>query len=186
MPGCWYTRTGLSCGQAAMSQENTSRENGTDCRIDDLCKRDVRALTEYMSVLPDTGPATGAHGLYRVVTESGSAYTVDTVTGACECPDARHRDVRCKHLRRVAFATGTRKIPGSVNAGAVDPDLGAHIDSTPTVARTHAVAADGGAVEAQESASEDVRPDDCSCSPTMEDLCCFECWIAGFSVPSRH
>ncbi|MFC6724993.1 hypothetical protein ACFQE1_11545, partial [Halobium palmae] len=61
-----------------------------------------------MSVLENVGRAAGAEDLYAVVTESGSEYLVDARTGACECADAEYRapEGGCKHVRRVAFATG--------------------------------------------------------------------------------
>ena len=91
--------------------------------------RDVRALTEYMSVLSDIGMVAGADGLYTVVSESGRSYTVDIETGACDCDDAFYRnpDGGCKHVRRVQFATGRRSIPAWVNEDAVDDQLGQHI-----------------------------------------------------------
>ena len=93
--------------------------------------RDVRALTEYMSVLSDVGMVAGAEGLYTVVSESGRSYTVDIETGACDCDDAFYRNPKggCKHVRRVRFATGRRAIPGWVNEDAVDDQLGQHIKS---------------------------------------------------------
>jgi len=111
---------------------------GTTGRID---ARDARALTECMTVLADVGEARGADGLYRVVGENGDTYTVDARSGACTCPDARHRnpDGGCKHARRVAYATGERGVPAFVDTDAVDAQLGAHVDATPQVA-----AADGG------------------------------------------
>ena len=91
--------------------------------------RDVAALTEYMTVLSGVGRARDAPGVYLVVSQSGSEYLVDAVDGSCECPDAMHRDVECKHQRRVAFATGEREIPAWAEADAVDPGLGAHVDA---------------------------------------------------------
>jgi len=67
--------------------------------------RTLRALTETMSVLPEMGRAKGADDLYLVVSESGKEYLVDARDWSCECPDATHRDVRCKHQRRVALHT---------------------------------------------------------------------------------
>jgi hypothetical protein len=112
-----------------------------DCS--ELEQRDVRALTEYMTVLPEMGRAENAPDLYLVVSESGSEYLVDTREGACECPDAVNRDVRCKHLRRVGYATGETPIPAQANAEAVDDGLGERINGGPVRA-----AADGGLIEA--------------------------------------
>ena len=71
---------------------------------------------------------------------SGSEYLVDTREGRCECDDHHYRGVRCKHLRRVAFATGDETIPAGVDG--VDPQLGEHTDETPRRA-----APDGGVVK---------------------------------------
>ena len=65
--------------------------------IDDRTKR---ALQQKMSVLEESG------GLYIVVSESGSEYQVDTRKNRCTCPDYKHRNAVCKHIRRVDFATG--------------------------------------------------------------------------------
>jgi len=121
-----------------MSEYDTDGHESTDLELDE---RDVRALTQYLTVLDDTGRARDAPGLYLVVSESGSEYLVDAVEGVCECPDHRHRDVRCKHLRRVAFATGERPIPADVDG--IDEQLGMHVDATPQRA-----AADGGIIDA--------------------------------------
>jgi len=88
----------------------------------ELDERAHRALTEKMTVLAD-----GAD-LYRVTTESGREYVVDVRDGRCTCPDHEHRHVRCKHLWRTAFATGTAPLPAGVDADAVDPLLGQHVD----------------------------------------------------------
>lgn len=110
-----------------------------------LDERDVSALTEIMSVLEDVGRVRGAAGLYLVVSESGGTYTVDARSDACDCPDAEHRqpDGGCKHVRRVAFATGAREIPEWVDRDAVDDRLGEHVDAT---ADAQPVAADGGEI----------------------------------------
>lgn len=101
----------------------------TETPLVTLEDRDVRALTECMSVLSDVGIAAGADGLYTVVSESGRSYTVDIETGACDCDDAFYRDPNggCKHVRRVGFATGRRSIPEWVNEHAVDEQLGLHL-----------------------------------------------------------
>lgn len=95
-----------------------------------LEKREVRALSECMTVLPD-GP-----DLFTVVGENGGTYTVDVREGRCTCPDHRHREVTCKHLHRVRFAIGAKSIPGWVDADAVDSHLGEHVEGGPKVAVT--------------------------------------------------
>ena len=105
----------------------------------ELEDRTERALTQYLTVLDDVGRANGAEGLYLVVSQSGKEYLVNTHAGRCECPDHRHRGVECKHLKRVAFATGEKPLPAGVEG--VDPQLGEHVEGGPEV-----VATDGGVV----------------------------------------
>ncbi|MFC6723512.1 hypothetical protein ACFQE1_03725, partial [Halobium palmae] len=89
-------------------------------------ERDVRALTECPSVLADVGRTKDADDLYVVVSESGKEYLVDAREGACECADAEYRDPvgGCKHVRRVAFATGARDVPAWIDTDAIDTHLG--------------------------------------------------------------
>ena len=159
----------------------------------DIEPRDVRALTQYLTVLPEHGRARNAEGLYVVVSESGSSYLVDARQGACECPDARYRDPDggCKHVRRVRYATGERAIPSWVDPTAVNEHFSLHVDKTPVVALT-----DGGVTTVTEKdETDDVdgtadgcdgqgdgRPDDCDCEG-LSDLCCWPCWQAGFEKP---
>ena len=93
----------------------------------------ARALTQYLTVLDDIGRVRDAPDLYLVVSESGSEYLVDARDDSCECPDSRYRDRPggCKHLRRVAFATGRESIPAWVNRDDVDDQLGQHVDAEP-------------------------------------------------------
>lgn len=91
--------------------------------------RTERALTESMVVHPEGGE------IFTVVGENGNGeYRVDAREGRCTCPDHKHRGVRCKHLRRVAFATGEVPVPEGV-----DPLLGEHVDGP-----ARPVATDGG------------------------------------------
>jgi hypothetical protein len=113
-----------------MSTYDTTAVEGTGTELDE---RDVRALTEYLTVLPE------APDVYQVVSQSGATYTVDARGGACTCPDFEYRDVRCKHLRRVAFATGERPVPAGVDRDGLDEQLGRHVDGGPRV-----LATDGG------------------------------------------
>lgn len=89
---------------------------------------DYRALTEYMTVLEDGDERSrDAPGLYTVTSESGSQYLVDIGLPACECPDFRYRNRPCKHVRRVLFAIGCRGLPGWIDPGEIDPQLGLHV-----------------------------------------------------------
>lgn len=153
----------------------------------DLDPRDVRALTEYLTVLGDIGRARGADDLYLVVSQSGREYLVDGRTGACECSDHRYRGVRCKHARRVEFATGERAVPAGVDG--VDERLGEHVDGTPRVAVT-----DGGkALEVDDAGDGEPREDDpgradrpaeCSCWDPDGKLPCWPCYRDGFEEPN--
>ncbi|CAM2767643.1 hypothetical protein PNP85_08865 [Halobacterium salinarum] len=159
-----------------MTAYNLTGENPTD-----LPKRAIRALTEKMTVLPDTGRVNDADDLYLVVSESGSEYLVDAREGACDCPDARHNlaaDDSCKHERRVRYATGETLIPEWTNADAIDPQLGTHTSTNPVRA-----AADGGIVA---ESDDDSPPLDASkrgecdndwCDGSNGDsLPCFDCF----------
>ncbi len=64
---------------------------------DHLEERSRRARTEAMSVLPL------GDGLYEIESASDHTYLVDLEAGRCTCPDHVFRDVRCKHIRRVAI-----------------------------------------------------------------------------------
>jgi len=149
----------------------TNATDAQDCIDSDLDERDARALTEHMTVIADAGPARDAPDVYEVTTESGSQYLVDLRDGACTCPDAMHRDIRCKHQRRVAFATGARPIPAWVNADAVDPQLGLHV--------TGPVATDGGIIEAGDDGEILDGGDDCACEDLPDGVPCFECFDGG-------
>jgi predicted nucleic acid-binding Zn finger protein len=103
--------------------------------------RTERALTEYMSVLPEGGD------VYTVVGQNGGTYIVDRRAGRCTCPDYKHNlptddgRERCKHAARVAYATRERSVPAWIDTDAVDEQLGEHVNAGPQV-----VATDGGQV----------------------------------------
>jgi predicted nucleic acid-binding Zn finger protein len=172
-----------------MSSTHSEAKSLTDdSSIEDLDKRDARALSEAMVVLPDEEKARGADGLFVVIGEnSNGSYLVDTVTGACECPDHQYNlptdDGRetCKHVARAEYATGQRAIPQWMNPDAVDSNLGCATDDGPRYAAT-----DGGEILTDDDDTDDTdpyRPDDCSCLGSFEDLCCFACWQSGFRLP---
>lgn len=71
----------------------------------ELDRRSVRARTEPMTV-----EALG-DALYEIRTENGSTYLVDLSSRRCSCPDHTFRDVRCKHLRRVAIEITESRVP---------------------------------------------------------------------------
>ncbi len=132
----------------------------------DLEERDVRALTEYMAVLPEGGD------IYTVVGQNENGeYRVDAREGRCTCPDHEYREVRCKHIRRIAFATGERVVPAWVDANEVDAQLGEHVEETPKVAAT-----DGG-VTLAEFTTGDTNEDGCWCDD--HSFPCFDCYNEG-------
>ena len=80
--------------------------------------RAARARSEPMAVV-----SLGS-GLYDVVTDDDTAYTVDLRDGRCTCPDHRHRDARCKHLRRVAIDVTAGRVPAPDERAAFCGDCG--------------------------------------------------------------
>jgi hypothetical protein len=188
-----------------MTTNTHETENGID--LDDLAAldaRDVRALTEAMSVMDDVGDARDAPGLYLVVGENGGGeYVVDTADPhpRCTCPDDEYNlDAAepCKHYRRVMFETGARPIPVGVDPDAVDDHLGVAVDGGPRVATPASrVATDGGEVidagddgvlldETDDVEDTGGRPDDCQCTSLLADegVPCWPCFRDGFEMPA--
>ena len=120
-----------------------------------------------------------------MTTQSGSEYRVDAREGRCTCPDYQYRDVRCKHLRRTAFATGARPIPAWVDADEVDAQIGEHVEETSKVAATD----DGVTLEESGSGDrDDDRPEECDCGEWNDglELCCWPCYREGFEKPDPY
>jgi predicted nucleic acid-binding Zn finger protein len=144
-----------------------------DKNVSDVEPRTLRALEEYMTVLPEEGT-----GLCKVYTESGSEYTVDPHDGACTCPDMRHNlghNESCKHVRRARFALGIDAVPTDVDGVDVNEELGKFTD-TPLRFAT----ADGGIVEATDDAEvpeEDDEEEVCDECAGLDGLPCFECYM---------
>lgn len=106
----------------------SSSGDGADQQRSEL---DERALTEVLTVLEDVGRVRHATDMFLVVSgSSGSEYLVDARDGVCQCPDHQYRERRCKHLRRVAFATGRRPVPEYLDQDDVDDQLGEHVSGT--------------------------------------------------------
>jgi hypothetical protein len=165
-----------------MTEYNTAeRESSvTDERID-LQKRDVNALTEYMTVLPQRGD------VYSVTTQSGSEYRVDALEGRCTCPDKQYNlddGELCKHERRVRFATGQWAVPAWADTGAIDSQLGEHVTGTPEIAVTDGGVKTIGAEEPETDSTDKGRPADCDCHATFEELPCWPCYRDGFEAPN--
>jgi len=164
---------------------NTTRTKESDESNSEFDDRDVRALTEYMTVLGGDGD------VFTVVGENENGeYQVDARKGRCTCPDHEYRNARCKHIRRVAFATGDRAIPAWIDTDSVDDQLGDHVAGEPRIAAT-----DGGIIEATDDGEiidgdeNDDRPDDCQClSEYIDDdpLACWACCREGFDSPNPN
>jgi len=182
-----------SIGPEAMQIEDSAAlERAVTDSCTDLEKRDVRALTEYMTTLPQGGD------VYSVTTESGSEYRVDALEERCTCPDYKHNlptdsgRERCKHLSRVAFATGERPVPKWASPEAIDSQLGEHTeasirrDSSP--AGLSLSATDGvttGADKLQTDGGTTTVADESDTCPNGDDRCdgpdgagfpCFDCF----------
>jgi hypothetical protein len=142
----------------------------------DLEDRTVRALTEYLTVLPEGGD------VHTVVSQSGSSYRVDARDERCTCPDYKYNlddDETCKHIRRVAYETGETPIPAWINPDELPDDFALHVDETPRVTAT-----DGGVVATGDGDTDDGddsgRPDNCQCWNPGGDLACWPCFREGF------
>lgn len=96
-------------------------------------ERAAKALTEAMTVLDNALDHDLRDEEFLVVTPRGT-YTVDAIAEVCDCPDALHRGVRCKHQRRVDYARGAVPIPGWADRSAIDPQLGQHLAASPRIA----------------------------------------------------
>ena len=143
-------------------EDSAESESSATADRTDLSKRAVRALTEKMTVLPDTGRAKGADDLYLVVSQSGSEYLVDVRESRCDCPDAVHNldaTEQCKHERRVGYASGEIPIPEWVNVGAIDSQIGVHTEMNLVRAAT-----DGG-----------ISADKCDCAKLSDNFPCWPC-----------
>lgn len=163
--------------------------------LDSIDRRTRRALVEPLTVLDhDEMPVENRETTVVTVTSaSGTTYDVDVVTGACSCPDARHRSPEggCKHVRRARVAVGAEPVDArTIRALDVDPQLGANAPG-PRVATS-----DGGIVDAGDDGvvldddadadDDDGRPDDCDCGGFHDDaeLPCWPCYRDGFETPA--
>ncbi|MFC6766039.1 hypothetical protein [Natrinema soli] len=98
----------------------------------------TKALTECMTVMDSVGIVRDVSGMFEVTSESGREYIVDleAPTGArCLCDDHKYRQRVCKHIYRVQFETGARKIPAWVDPADVDDGLGEFVDGEPRWSR---------------------------------------------------
>lgn len=155
--------------------------------------RTERALTEPLSVVTlDGTPVEAGESVVQVVSHSGDSYHVDVARGVCECPDHRHREAECKHIRRARIALGETTISADVLAAVdVDRQLGVNSPGPRVLCSDGGIieADDGGEIldetesEADESSSE--RPDDCECQhfdSGVTDLPCWACYRDGFET----
>lgn len=113
---------------------SSAASDGGEIRM--LGKRDVKALTESMTVRDDAPSVDGASGMFEVTShpedpeKDDSTYVVDVEapSGArCLCKDFQFRDRECKHVKRVRFELGDRVIPAWVKTEKIDDEFAEHI-----------------------------------------------------------
>jgi len=85
----------------------------------DLSGRAAAARDDQMVVIPIIGSDGKGTGMYHVESASDEMYRVFLPQGRCDCPDWHHRDVTCKHIRRVAVERTKFDLPG--RGDPVDP-----------------------------------------------------------------
>ena len=158
----------------------------------ELDDRTERALEEPLSVvtLDGTPVESTDETIVMVVSHSGESYHVDAAVGRCECPDHKHRDAECKHIRRARIELGQTTLDSRVLAAVdIDSQLGANTPG-PQVATS-----DGGIIDAGDDGeildessdgSDDGRPDDCDCGDWNAGLGlpCWPCYREGFETPA--
>jgi hypothetical protein len=95
--------------------------------VEQLDKRDARALTEHMDIYRDDPDTTTEE---VAVYNKGTRHVVNARARFCDCEDQHYRQPEggCKHLRRVDFESGRRDIPQWVQPSALDDGLGAAAD----------------------------------------------------------
>jgi len=177
-----------------MNHYDLTSKNGIDHETID--RRDMRALTECMTVMEHAPEVAGADGLFLVITESGATYIVDVLNEArCTCPDAQYNlpteegRRTCKHAARVTYETGMRPIPTWANRDSIESQLleAHHVDGHPVFAvdqravkdEEDDIAATNGRRQVVADGGRE-RPVDCCCG---DDLPCFMCWQEGFRTP---
>lgn len=89
--------------------------------IEELSPREVRALREPMRVVEDDPESWGEHEV--MVYSEDRKHLVNVDVKHCDCGDAAHRRVTCKHIYRAEFALGEREIPDWVEMDSVDDQL---------------------------------------------------------------
>jgi hypothetical protein len=79
--------------------------------LDGSGRRQRRARTERMVVIPEADRHGYATGLYQVVTTGGSYIVEPGQGGRCTCPDHQFNHATCKHFRRVTIMFGETDLP---------------------------------------------------------------------------
>lgn len=140
--------------------------------------RQVRAVEEYLTVMPD---AVEGDGIVKVVSQSGEEYLVDAVEERCNCPDFEHRggdeNGRCKHIYRSRWATGRDALPVDlVEAVEIEPNFGVFVDKS----QIRYATPDGGIVEVEEDVEvlDEDENDECEECAELDGMPCFECYMA--------
>lgn len=168
-----------------MSNEHTEASQSIDVE-----PRTRRALEEPLSVVSLDGTPVDSREetIVMVVSGSGESYHVDVAgDGRCECPDHKHRNAECKHIRRARAALGIAPID-SRTLGAVDVDEQLAANAPGPVVAT----SDGGIIEAGDEGEildegdDDGRPEDCECGEWNAglELPCWPCYREGFDEPA--
>ena len=109
-----------------------------------LTKREARALTERLLVVPNAPEVEGADEMVAVYNEAGERYTVDLQTRSCQCRDHQYRcasveGMHCKHVHRALFHTGAKAIPDWIDRSRVDPVLLHRLEDTDDAAAVQEV-----------------------------------------------
>lgn len=96
-----------------LDDEPTLDETEVEADLDAEDKRAYRARTERMVVVPEADVDAACTGLYRVYSQSGKTYVVDSVQSRCDCPDMKHNDPDggCKHVKRVEMMLNETSLP---------------------------------------------------------------------------
>lgn len=131
---------------------------------DGFDERDARALTEHITL---TRTYDGS-GEIEASSESGKVYRIDPDALTCSCGDSEYDapDGRCKHVRRLEFASGRRSLPEWINTKAITQPFGEFIDSedvlepTADASSSRDVATDGGLTVREAADGAEILEDD--------------------------
>jgi len=106
------------------------------------------------------------------------------VPTSCTCGAYEYHPGACKHMTAVAIR---EPVLEAARAARDAPQARTPRDTPrPRADGGMIVADDEGVIleDGEDAVDEADRPDDCQCTPRMEDLACHACWMAGFEEPS--